>query len=49
MGPPSQSTEGVHELDVSRTAYTLPYRVVSDRIEILRVFDNRRKPVENWE
>jgi toxin ParE1/3/4 len=48
-GRPSQSTDGIHELVVPRSPYVLPYRVVADRIEILRVFDGRRAPLEDWD
>jgi toxin ParE1/3/4 len=48
-GRPSESTDGIHELVVPRSSYVLPYRVVANRIEILRVFDDRREPLEDWE
>jgi toxin ParE1/3/4 len=38
LGRPSESADGIHELQVARLPYLLPYRVVDDRIEILRVF-----------
>lgn len=38
LGRPSESADGVHELQVARLPYLLPYKVVDDRIEILRVF-----------
>jgi toxin ParE1/3/4 len=48
-GRPSQSTDGILELVVPRSPYVLPYRVIADRIEILRVFDGRREPLDEWE
>jgi toxin ParE1/3/4 len=38
LGHPSDSTDGIHELHVAKLPYLLPYRVIEDRIEILRVF-----------
>jgi toxin ParE1/3/4 len=48
-GRASESTDGILELVVPRSPYVLPYRVVADRIEILRVFDGRREPLDDWE
>ena len=48
LGHPSESTEGVHELQVAKLPYCLPYRVVQDRVEILRVFHQARERPEEW-
>ena len=48
LGHPSESTDGVHELQVAKLPYCLPYRVVEDRVEILRVFHQARERPEEW-
>ena len=48
LGHPSEGTQGVHELQVGRLPYLLPFRVVGDRIEILRVFDESLPRPEKW-
>ena len=48
LGHPSERTQGVHELQVAGLPYLLPYRVVADRIEILRVFDESLPRPEKW-
>ena len=48
LGHPSERTQGVHELQVGGLPYLLPYRVVADRIEILRVFDESLPRPEKW-
>ena len=45
LGHPSSSTDGVHELQVPR----LPYRVVGERIEILRVFHESQDRPSAWQ
>ncbi len=49
LGRPSDSTAGVHELHVARLPYLLPYRVVRDRIEILRVFHESQDKPSAWQ
>jgi toxin ParE1/3/4 len=49
LGHPSASTDGVHELQVARLPYLLPYRVVDDRIEILRVFHEAQDRPSTWQ
>ncbi len=49
LGRPSESTDGVHELHVSTLPYLLPYRVVDDRIEILRVFHEAQDRPSTWQ
>ena len=41
IGHPSRKVEGAREHHVARTPFTVIYRVVADRIEILRVLDMR--------
>ena len=48
LGHPSESTDGVHELQVAKLPYCLPYRVIEDRVEILRVFHQARERPEEW-
>jgi toxin ParE1/3/4 len=49
LGHPSDSTDGVHELRVARLPYLLPYRVVNERIEILRVFHESQDKPSAWQ
>jgi plasmid stabilization system protein ParE len=49
LGRPSECTEGVHELQVKQFPYLLPYRVVGDRIEILRVFRESQERPSEWQ
>jgi addiction module RelE/StbE family toxin len=49
LGHPSESTNGVHELQVSRLPYLLPYKVIDDRIEILRVFHESQDRPSTWQ
>ena len=49
LGHPSDSTDGVHELGVARLPYVLPYRVVNERIEILRVFHESQDEPSTWQ
>ena len=44
-GPPTK-TSGIRLLQVTGTVHAIPYRLGSDRIEILSVFDQRRDPEE---
>lgn len=39
---------GTRELVVRNTRYILPYRVRSDRIEVLRLFHASRRPPKRW-
>ena len=48
LGHPSESTDGIHELQVARLPYLLPYRVIGARIEILRVFHQSQEQPERW-
>jgi toxin ParE1/3/4 len=48
LGHPSASTDGVHEFQVARLPYLLPYRVVGERIEILRVFHESQDLPLTW-
>lgn len=45
IGHPSDITEGTREFPVLQTPFSFIYRVREDRIEILRVIDNRA----DWE
>ena len=47
LGRPGR-VPGTRELPVARTRYLIPYRVRSNRIEILRVFHTSRKPPVKW-
>jgi plasmid stabilization system protein ParE len=49
LGRPSASVEGIHDLQVARLPYLLPYRVVDDRIEILRVFHESQERPSAWQ
>ena len=49
LGHPSESVDGVHELQVPRLPYLLPYRVVDDRVEILRVFHESQDRPSTWQ
>jgi len=48
LGRPSASADGVHELQVPRLSYLLPYRVVGGGVEILRVFHESRDRPATW-
>ena len=48
LGHPSESTSGIHELQVARLPYLLPYRVIDHRVEILRVFHQSQEPPVKW-
>ena len=48
LGRPSASADGIHELQVPRLPYLLPYRVVDERIEILRVFHESQDRPATW-
>ncbi len=39
---------GTRELVVLNTHYIVPYRVLSDEIQILRVFHTSRRPPKSW-
>lgn len=49
LGRRSESTDGVHELQVAHVPYLLPYRVIDDRIEILRVFHESQDRPSGWQ
>lgn len=42
IGHPSETRAGLRELPIPRSPFTLIYRVTPDRIEILRLWDNRQ-------
>ncbi|WP_342359465.1 type II toxin-antitoxin system RelE/ParE family toxin [Terrarubrum flagellatum] len=48
IGRASESTNGVHELQVPQLPYLLPYRVNEGQIEILRVFHEAQDRPESW-
>ena len=41
VGRPVEETEGVREFSMPRTPFSFIYRIVEDRIEVLRVWDQR--------
>ncbi len=49
LGRPSESVDGIHELHIPRLPYLLPYRVIDDRIEILRVFHEAQDRPSVWQ
>jgi plasmid stabilization system protein ParE len=49
LGKPSESADGIHEFHIPRVPYLLPYRVVEDRIEILRVFHEAQDRPSTWQ
>jgi plasmid stabilization system protein ParE len=49
LGHPSASVDGVYELHVPGLPYLLPYRIVDDRIEILRVFHESQDRPSAWQ
>ena len=49
LGRPSESADGIHELHVPHLPYLLPYRVVDDRVEILRVFHEAQDRPSAWQ
>jgi toxin ParE1/3/4 len=49
LGRPSDSVQGIHELHIPKLPYLLPYRVVADRIEILRVFHEAQDRPFTWD
>ncbi|MBI1866774.1 MAG: type II toxin-antitoxin system RelE/ParE family toxin [Methylocystis sp.] len=49
LGRPSDSTDGVQELQVPRLPYLLPYRIIEGRIEILRVFHEAQDRPSKWQ
>lgn len=42
LGERSESHDGIHEMHILRTPFTLIYRVTKVRIEVLRLWDNRQ-------
>jgi plasmid stabilization system protein ParE len=36
------------ELVIDRYPYIVPYRVIGDELQLLRVFHTRRKPPKSW-
>ena len=47
MGRPGR-IPGTRELVVPATRYLVPYRVVGDEIQVLRVFHTSRRPPARW-
>lgn len=47
LGRPGRVT-GTRELVVPQTRYLIPYRVRSDRVEVLRVFHTSRRLPGRW-
>ena len=41
VGRPVEEMQGVREFSIPRTPFSFIYRVIDDRIEILRVWDQR--------
>lgn len=41
VGRPVEEIEGVREFSIPRTPFSFVYRIVEDRIEVLRVWDQR--------
>ena len=41
IGHPAEDGEGVREYSIPRTPFCALYRVVEDRIEVIRVYDSR--------
>ena len=41
VGRPVEAMEGMREFSIPRTPFSFIYRVVDDRIEVLRVWDQR--------
>jgi toxin ParE1/3/4 len=39
---------GTRELVISSSHYLVPYRIKSNRVEVLRVFHTSRRPPKNW-
>ncbi len=39
---------GTRELVIDRYPYVIPYRVVGDEVQVLRVFHTRQKPPSRW-
>lgn len=39
---------GTRELVIDRYPYLVPYRVVGNELQVLRVFHTRRKPPKSW-
>ncbi|MBV9752530.1 MAG: type II toxin-antitoxin system RelE/ParE family toxin [Hyphomicrobiales bacterium] len=48
LGQPYATTIGILELRVAKLPHILPYRVVSERIEIIRVFHESRDRPSAW-
>src|SRR4051812_17999264 len=48
LGRQSESAPDIRELQVARLPYLLPYRIVGDRIEILRVFHEAQDRPDQW-
>ena len=49
LGRPSESLDGIHELHVPKLPYLLPYRVVDERVEILRIFHEAQDRPSTWQ
>ena len=49
LGRPSESLDGLHELHIPKLPYLLPYRVIDERVEILRVFHEAQDRPSSWQ
>jgi toxin ParE1/3/4 len=49
LGHPSESLDGIHELHIPKLSYLLPYRVIEERVEILRVFHEAQNRPSTWQ
>ncbi len=49
LGHLSASVDGVYELHVPQLPYLLAYRIINDRIEILRVFHESQDRPSAWQ
>jgi len=47
MGRPGR-VPGTRELVIDQYPYVVPYRVVGDELNVLRVFHTHRKPPNKW-
>ena len=47
MGKPGR-VFGTRELVIDKYPYLIPYRVLGDEVQVLRVFHTSRKPPQGW-
>ena len=48
LGKQSESDTDIRELQIPTLPYLLPYRVVGERVEILRVFHEAQRRPDQW-